>query len=162
MASHGRHQASSGPSPLGRILKILYYIVFALALLIVIGYAAVRIIARDPTKDPNASYDPNVTIDIPPATEDPDASKEPSSVVLNRRLIGAAGDHAADMARRRYFAHESPDGQKAGDRVRRAGYRWQRYGENIARGAGSPYEVVISWMNSSSCSSSREKRSVKT
>ena len=85
MASHGRHQAASGPSPLGRILKILYYIVFALALLIVIGYAAVRIIARDPTKDPHASYDPNVTIDIPPATEDPDASEAPSSVVLNRR-----------------------------------------------------------------------------
>jgi uncharacterized protein YkwD len=69
---------------------------------------------------------------------------------LDRRLIDAANEHAADMARRRYFAHSSPDGDGAGDRVREAGYRWKRYGENIARGADSAYEVVDGWMNSPS------------
>jgi uncharacterized protein YkwD len=67
---------------------------------------------------------------------------------VDRRLIEAANEHAADMARHRYFAHESPDGDGAGDRVRDAGYRWKRYGENIARGADSPYEVVDGWMHS--------------
>lgn len=67
---------------------------------------------------------------------------------LDRRLIDAANEHAADMARRDYFAHESPNGDGAGDRVREAGYRWKRYGENIARGADSAYEVVDGWMHS--------------
>jgi uncharacterized protein YkwD len=67
---------------------------------------------------------------------------------LDRRLITAAFGHAADMARRRYFAHESPNGEGAGDRVQGAGYKWSRYGENIARGPGSAYEVVDGWMHS--------------
>ena len=67
---------------------------------------------------------------------------------LDRRLISAAYDHATDMARRGYFAHESPNGDGSGDRMREAGYRWSRYGENIARGQESVYEVVDGWMHS--------------
>lgn len=67
---------------------------------------------------------------------------------LDRRLIFAAYGHAVDMARRGYFAHESLNGDGAGDRVSEAGYRWQRYGENIARGQDSPYDVVDGWMHS--------------
>jgi uncharacterized protein YkwD len=69
-------------------------------------------------------------------------------LTLDRRLILAAQGHAVDMARTDYFAHESPDGQGAGDRVSGAGYHWRRYGENIARGQDSPYEVVDGWMHS--------------
>jgi uncharacterized protein YkwD len=67
---------------------------------------------------------------------------------LDRRLIAAAYDHAADMARRGYFAHESPNGDGSSDRMSEAGYRWSRYGENIARGQDSAYEVVDGWMHS--------------
>jgi uncharacterized protein YkwD len=67
---------------------------------------------------------------------------------LDRHLILAAYGHAVDMARRDYFAHESPNGDGAGDRVSEAGYRWRRYGENIARGQDSAYEVVDGWMHS--------------
>jgi uncharacterized protein YkwD len=67
---------------------------------------------------------------------------------LDRRLILAAYGHAADMARRGYFAHESPNGDGAGDRVSETGYEWRRYGENIARGPDSAYEVVDGWMHS--------------
>jgi uncharacterized protein YkwD len=67
---------------------------------------------------------------------------------LDERLNAAANQHAADMARRGYFAHDSPNGDGPGDRVRRAGYAWQRYGENIAKGMGTAYEVVDSWMRS--------------
>jgi uncharacterized protein YkwD len=70
------------------------------------------------------------------------------SFSVDRRLIDAANEHAADMARRRYFAHSSPAGSSAGDRVRGAGYRWTRYGENIARGVASPYDAYRSWMRS--------------
>ncbi|MEV4350876.1 CAP domain-containing protein [Actinoplanes sp. NPDC049596] len=67
---------------------------------------------------------------------------------LDRRLIEAANRHAADMARRDYFEHDSPNGDSAGDRVSRTGYDWKRYSENIARGADSPWEVVDGWMHS--------------
>ncbi|WP_179855206.1 CAP domain-containing protein [Paractinoplanes atraurantiacus] len=67
---------------------------------------------------------------------------------LDRRLIEAANRHAADMARRDYFEHDSPNGESAGDRVSRTGYDWKRYGENIARGADSAWEVVDGWMHS--------------
>ena len=66
----------------------------------------------------------------------------------DRRLIAAANAHAADMAQRGYFAHESPRGDKAGNRVAGAGYEWRRYGENIARGQRTPFEVVDDWMDS--------------
>jgi uncharacterized protein YkwD len=67
---------------------------------------------------------------------------------VDRRLIVAANKHAADMARRGYFAHEDSQGDRAGERVEDAGYRWKRFGENIARGQDSVYEVVNGWMNS--------------
>ncbi|MEU4221127.1 CAP domain-containing protein [Actinoplanes sp. NPDC026623] len=69
-------------------------------------------------------------------------------VTVDRRLILAANRHAADMARRGYFAHEDTRGERAGDRVEDAGYRWSRYGENIARGQESVFEVVDGWMHS--------------
>ncbi len=69
-------------------------------------------------------------------------------LTLDRRLIRAAFDHARDMAHRDYFAHESPNGNGPGDRVTDAGFRWSRYGENIARGPSSAYEVVNGWMHS--------------
>jgi uncharacterized protein YkwD len=70
------------------------------------------------------------------------------AVSLDRRLILAAYGHATDMARRNYFAHESLNGEGAGDRVTDAGFQWSRYGENIARGPSSAYEVVDGWMHS--------------
>ncbi|MEV0900112.1 CAP domain-containing protein [Actinoplanes sp. NPDC049802] len=69
-------------------------------------------------------------------------------LTLDRRLIEAANRHAADMARRGYFDHESPRGERAGSRVTDAGYEWSRYGENIARGQDSPYQVMNEWMES--------------
>lgn len=70
------------------------------------------------------------------------------SLTVDRRLIEAANRHASDMARRGYFDHEDSRGDRAGHRVADAGYRWKRYGENIARGQDTPYEVVNDWMNS--------------
>jgi uncharacterized protein YkwD len=69
-------------------------------------------------------------------------------MTLDRRLSVAAFGHASDMARRGYFAHRSRNGENVGDRVRDAGYRWSRYGENIARGQGSARSVVNGWMHS--------------
>jgi uncharacterized protein YkwD len=74
---------------------------------------------------------------------------------LNRCLGRAAGEHARDMVRRRYFAHRSRDGRDFDDRILATGYaprpeRWT-VGENLAWGAapaGDPAWVLRAWLNS--------------
>jgi uncharacterized protein YkwD len=74
---------------------------------------------------------------------------------LNGRLSQAAHRHAADMARRNYFAHDTPGGGSFVDRIRRAGYltgarRWT-VGENLAwgsHGRSAPRVIADMWMNS--------------
>jgi uncharacterized protein YkwD len=63
-------------------------------------------------------------------------------------LASAAARHSADMARRDYFDHASPEGQRVGARVTAAGYGWRSIGENIAGGDRSVEVVVRGWMDS--------------
>lgn len=73
------------------------------------------------------------------------------------RLLKAARHHSADMIRRGYFAHTSPDGESMKDRAVAARYvprrgRW-RVAENIGWGAGpsgTPQRIVTRWMRSRS------------
>jgi uncharacterized protein YkwD len=69
-------------------------------------------------------------------------------VRLNPRLHAAAADHAADMAKRDYFAHVDPENHSPADRVRRTGYQARVVGENLAVGAHSEVEVVDGWLRS--------------
>jgi uncharacterized protein YkwD len=74
------------------------------------------------------------------------ASAPPLST--SRQLNDAAGDHARDMARKRFFDHQGADGSQPKDRVLRAGYRPRLTGENIALGPESAEEVVAGWLAS--------------
>jgi uncharacterized protein YkwD len=73
----------------------------------------------------------------------------------DRRLARAARAHSADMVRRRYFDHASPEGEHVVARVRRTGWlhgrrRWF-LAENLAWGIGRPGTaagVVRAWMHS--------------
>ena len=60
----------------------------------------------------------------------------------------AAQAHSDDMARRDYFDDVSPEGRRAGDRLRAAGARWTAVAENIASGGSSPEAVVQGWLDS--------------
>jgi uncharacterized protein YkwD len=67
-----------------------------------------------------------------------------------RHLARAASRHAADMARRNYFAHVSPSGKSPLARARAAGWRGG-VGEVIAWGCGplaSPRATLNAWLNS--------------
>ncbi|ONH29750.1 CAP domain-containing protein [Pseudofrankia asymbiotica] len=64
------------------------------------------------------------------------------------RLAIAAAAHSADMARRHFFDHSSPEGRQVSDRVEAAGYQYATVAENIAAGQRTPMEVVAGWMNS--------------
>ena len=64
------------------------------------------------------------------------------------RLAAAAQAHSADMVRRGFFAHESPDGRQVWDRAVAAGYAYRKVAENIAAGQRTAEEVVRGWMGS--------------
>ncbi|WP_162794942.1 CAP domain-containing protein [Nonomuraea lactucae] len=71
------------------------------------------------------------------------------ALVHDPKLHAAAERHSADMAARRYFDHESPDGRDPGDRVRAAGFAPIRtWGENIAMGQRTAADVVQGWLDS--------------
>ena len=73
----------------------------------------------------------------------------------NQRLAKAARAHAADMVRRRYFAHTAPGGVSFVDRIMRQDYvnpgQGWTLGENLAWGSyqlATPKSIVHSWMAS--------------
>jgi uncharacterized protein YkwD len=73
----------------------------------------------------------------------------------DERLAKAARRHAADMVRRKYFSHYSPNGDSVADRARRTGYiksscSWE-VGEVLAwgvAGRSTAAATVRAWMNS--------------
>ena len=67
---------------------------------------------------------------------------------LEPRLSLAAEDRVADMMRKGYFDHVSPDGVQPFSWVRKRGYRYRIVGENLALGYRGPQSVVTGWMNS--------------
>ena len=64
---------------------------------------------------------------------------------MHPALQRAARDHSQDMIRNDYFAHGN-----VGRRLKRHGYNWSRYGENIAPDPGSPSPgpTFDTWMGS--------------
>ncbi|NKY16762.1 CAP domain-containing protein, partial [Streptomyces somaliensis] len=67
---------------------------------------------------------------------------------VDARLQRAARGHADDMASRDYYAHDTPEGRSAGDRIEAADYRGSTWAENIHRGPEDPDTAVRDWMKS--------------
>jgi uncharacterized protein YkwD len=123
------------------------------------GDSVVRSLVPDTSGCPGAR-------DVPaPANEA--STKRATLCLLNRRraehglrplassrvLARAARAHSRDMASRRYFAHDAPDGRTPARRIAAAGYPREgvTVGENLAWGedsAAAPAEIVAGWMES--------------
>ncbi|MFD4974360.1 CAP domain-containing protein [Streptomyces sp. NPDC058424] len=71
-----------------------------------------------------------------------------SALTVNAKLTKAAQAHSEDMAAHRNMSHTGSDGSNPGDRITRAGYSWQSYGENVAYGYATPEQVMAGWMSS--------------
>ena len=69
-------------------------------------------------------------------------------VKWNDTLELAAGDHCLDMFNNDFFEHTGSDKSSPGDRIKRRGYAWSTYGENIAKGYKSEEAVIQGWLNS--------------
>jgi uncharacterized protein YkwD len=64
------------------------------------------------------------------------------------RIYLAAQKHSRYQARRQLMTHTGRGGSDCGDRIRREGYRWSAWGENVAMGYRTPRAVVRAWMHS--------------
>lgn len=64
------------------------------------------------------------------------------------RLQAAASGHSADMARRNYFEHDTPEGIDVKERVSARRYRWKTIGENLSGGNRTIGEAVEGWLAS--------------
>lgn len=69
-------------------------------------------------------------------------------VSWNGQLEDAAYGHSVWMERARTLSHTGAGGSDAGDRMDAAGYNWQAFGENIARGYTTEEDVMYSWLSS--------------
>jgi len=71
-----------------------------------------------------------------------------NAIGYNANLAAVGRAHAADMEQRKYFAHASPEGVRAGARAQAAGIPSCGIGENIAQGQKSSQDVFAAWMTS--------------
>lgn len=70
------------------------------------------------------------------------------AVALEARLTQAATAHAADMRSRGVMSHTGGDGSNPGQRMTRAGYPWNTWGEVVAKGQRDAAAITLAWMNS--------------
>ena len=68
-------------------------------------------------------------------------------VAWNSLLAKAAYEHSHDMYVNRFFSHESKRGNP-GQRLKKAGYNWSAYGENLAFDDTDEKGVVEGWLTS--------------
>jgi uncharacterized protein YkwD len=66
----------------------------------------------------------------------------------NDKLKLAARDHARDMAEHTHLTHDGSDGSDPGKRIKRTGYVFKGYGENVAVGQEAVAEVMRTWIES--------------
>ena len=69
-------------------------------------------------------------------------------VVWNDQLEQAALDHTEDMFTNNFLSHTGSDGSNPGTRIKRRGYNYKTYGENIARGYQTEKSVIEGWIKS--------------
>ena len=70
-------------------------------------------------------------------------------VVYSCSLECVAAMHSADMSKRAYFEHESPEGENIWERVTKATkLKWGFVAENLAAGYRTPESLVEGWMKS--------------
>lgn len=67
---------------------------------------------------------------------------------INSQLSNAAENKAADMFKKDYWSHFTPDGESPWDFIKQSGYQYEFAGENLAKNFLYSKNVVDAWMNS--------------
>lgn len=79
------------------------------------------------------------------------AARGIAALKVDATLTRSAQAHAADMAARRFFGHETPEGRTPWDRIKAAlqgATPFRSMGENIAMGFATAEAACQGWMNS--------------
>lgn len=82
------------------------------------------------------------------ATNKQRESASTAHLTLNKKLNAAAQAKAKDMVARDYWSHTTPDNEAPWMFIDKAGYKYQKAGENLAYGFLTSDETVNGWMNS--------------
>lgn len=105
----------------------------------------VGLFSADPKKEPSApSREEQALIDLVNAER---KSAKLPPLKANLKLMQAARDHSAKMAKLEMAAHEL-EGKTPKDRIEAIGYSFARIGENVAAGQRTPSIVMMAWMES--------------
>jgi uncharacterized protein YkwD len=70
------------------------------------------------------------------------------ALAADKRLTAAARVHSRDMAKGDFLDHRGSDGSRPGDRIKKQGYHWSFYAENVACGPRTGTQALKSWMES--------------
>lgn len=70
------------------------------------------------------------------------------AVKWNDTLASVASNHSQDMATKNYFTHDSQDGTKYYERIRKAGYQASTSAENISAGRANIQSAIEGWLKS--------------
>ncbi len=68
----------------------------------------------------------------------------------NCTIAITASSHSDEMQQNGNLSHTGSNGSSAGDRLLNSGYRWSRWGENIASGRTSAAGTMAQWLGSAS------------
>ena len=104
MSTPAKRKSRSKASPLVRLAKVLYFVLFGLSLAVVIGFAALKLFAPEPTVEGQVTIPPQPAgPSAPPAASDGPADPTPTPLVLTRRkgvytclLLGVADMGGSD------------------------------------------------------------------
>ena len=66
MSTSAKRKARRKASPLLRLVKILYFVLFGLSLVVVVGFAALKMFAPEPTVDSQVTIPPQPAGPSPP------------------------------------------------------------------------------------------------
>lgn len=73
-----------------------------------------------------------------------------AAVAVDPVLMSCAQQYSETVAAMGKLSHTSPDGSTPGQRLRRCGYNWRNFGENLAAGYADADQLVAAWMASPS------------
>jgi uncharacterized protein YkwD len=110
------------------------------------GMFAVCVLATAaPVRADRDRLDPSLVVAL---TNRSRAEARLAPLTVNAALTQAARAKLADMLRRDYFEHRTPDGRQPWWFMQAAGYRLRAAGENLAKGYRTELELQRGWMKS--------------
>lgn len=70
------------------------------------------------------------------------------NLIQKERLGNSAKAKSQDLNTQKYWAHDNPQGKTPWDFIHESGYKYNKAGENLARGYSDPETMFRAWLDS--------------